>query len=182
MRFTKRERHHFTDTARKRAAVLVRQRKDRDKLPLFANEIAATQKSVDEVMIARHEHWIRREIETRQAEADRWRAVRKRIAAMPDHERRLFLTYWNGHRWFPGTASYLATVLHCYEVGRLVEHEGKLVDASTLEWERKRDEKIRAMSDQELDSMIQSHISIQFVEIGRSERRRRQLERAAVPA
>lgn len=30
------------------------------------------------------------------------------------------------------------------------------------------------MSDQELDSLIQSHISLMFVELGRAERRRRQ--------
>lgn len=101
MRFTKRQRHPFTDTARKRAAVLARQRKDRDKLPLFADEIATTQKSVDDVMTARDKHWIRREIETRQAEADKWRAVRRRIAAMPDHERKLFLTYWKGTAGIP---------------------------------------------------------------------------------
>ena len=179
MRFTKRQRHPFTDTPRKRAAVLVRQRKDRDRLPLFAEEIAATQKSVEEVMTARNGHWIRREIETRQAEAAKWREVRARIFALPDHERRLFLTYWNTHRWYPGNAGYLATVLYCYEVGRLVEHEGKLVDASRLEWERERDAKIRAMSDQDLDTMIQSHISMMFVEAGRVERRRRQSEQFA---
>jgi len=43
MRFTRGPRHSFTDTARKRALVLVRQRKDREKLPLFGQLIAEEQ-------------------------------------------------------------------------------------------------------------------------------------------
>ena len=40
----------FRDTPRKRSAVLRKQRSERESLPLFADQIAALQPSVDEVM------------------------------------------------------------------------------------------------------------------------------------
>ena len=46
MRFIRSARHPFTDTARKRAALVRRQKADRDALPLFAAEIAALEASI----------------------------------------------------------------------------------------------------------------------------------------
>lgn len=70
MRFSRGPRYVFTDTQRKRAAVLVRQRKDRDKLPLFSSLIGEQQPSVDDVMEQRQQHWERSIIMRRHDVAD----------------------------------------------------------------------------------------------------------------
>lgn len=83
------------------------------------------------------------------------------------------LRFWNTHRWFPADPGYLIDLLHMIETGRYVLHDGKVRSTDDLEWERKRDARIAAMTDAELDNMIQTHISMQFVELGREERQRR---------
>jgi hypothetical protein len=80
---------------------------------------------------------------------------------------------WNGSRWFPGTAGYCATVLHMVERGDYVEHDGKLVARSELAYRQQLEAKVATMSDQELESTIQSHINMALVELARGERRRR---------
>lgn len=186
MRFTRAHRYPFTWSPRKAAAVLVRQRKDRERLPLFADAIAAEQPEVDQVRAARAAAWGAREIERRQHEADKWREVRRRIASLAEHDRRLFLDLWNygpGGRargvraWCPGNAGYCATVLHMVERGDYAEHDGRLISRSELAWRQGLEVKLAAMSDQELEQTIQSHINMVLVELGRLERRRR-LERS----
>ncbi len=173
MRFHRHQRHEFTDTPRKRAAVLRRQRKDREALPLFADEIAAEQPSVDKVMTDRAAYWIEREQRERAERARQWLEVRAKIRALPERERRLFLAFWNSHRWFPGTPSYCATVLHCYRKGEYVEHQGALVHSSTLKWHRDMQSTVEAATDAELDALIQRHINMALVEKARAERARR---------
>lgn len=173
MRFTKKARFAFVDTSRKRAAVLVSQRRAREKLPLFGELIAEEQPEVDAVMEARARHWIARERTTRTERATLWWAARARLNRLPEPQRTAFLSYWNRHRWLPGDPTYLAGELHSFEVGRLILHDGKIVYASELEWQANRDAKIAAMTDAELDHLIQTHISMQFVELGRAERQRR---------
>lgn len=73
MRFLRLARHPFTDTARKRSALARRQIADREALPLFAAEIAARQKSPDDVMQARANAWAAQEARSRQRRADQWR-------------------------------------------------------------------------------------------------------------
>lgn len=74
MRFIKSTRHPFIDTARKQKA-------ERDAMPLFAAEIAAGQRSADDVMQARAESWAVGEARTRQRRAERWRQARREIDA-----------------------------------------------------------------------------------------------------
>lgn len=173
MRFDKARRYPFTWSQRKAAAVLVRQRKDREKLPLFGELIAETQRPVEEVREAREAAWIAREIERRETAARQWREVRARIAQLPDRERRLFLDMWNGHRWFPGNAGYAATVLAMYQRGYFVERNGKLIPKEEADWIDGLKAKVRAMDDEQLASTIQSHPNMVMVEAARDERRRR---------
>ena len=63
--------------------------------------------------------------------------------------------------------------MNMFRDGRLIVHEGEVRPRSDVEWERDRKAKIAAMSDLELDVMIQTHISPLFAEWGREERRRR---------
>jgi hypothetical protein len=173
MRFAKRPRYPFTWSQRKAAAVLVSQRKARERLPLFADAIAAEQPDVDQVRDDRELRWIARELEQRSKEAAKWRKTRREIDALEPPARRLFLDYWNGHSKSPGNAGYLATVLHMFKTGRLVEHNGKLESPHWIAHDRRLEAKLRDMSDQELDSTIQSHVNMHFVELGRAEKRRR---------
>lgn len=151
MRFTRKQRHEFTDTARKRAAVLVSQRRAREKLPLFGELIGETQPDVDAVMIDRARHWIQREIEQRHLQAVRWVEARARLNRLPEPARSAMLAYWNTHRWLPGDPTYLAGEIHSFETDALVLHEGKIVSAHGLQWRADRDAKIRAMSDAALE-------------------------------
>jgi hypothetical protein len=173
MRFIKGPRHSFTETSRKRALVLVRQRKDREKLPLFGALIAEEQPSVDDVMTQRAASWEQNVADQRAKLAADWISARARLNRLPEPMRSAFLLFWNRHRWFPANPGYLNTVLHMVETGRYVLHEGKVRSADDLAWESKRDARIAEMSDAELDHMIQTHISMQFVELGRAERQAR---------
>jgi hypothetical protein len=179
MRFKRHVRHPFTDTPRKRAAVLRRQQRERDAFPLFANEIAEGQDGVDEVMSDREAIWLRSEIETRVERAAKWLQVRADVRELPDHERRLFLDFWNGHRWFPANPSYLGTVLNMYRRGDYVEHEGKLVSRAERDYHAQLELQAREASDRELEQIIQSHMNMKLVEVARSERNRRWQEAQA---
>lgn len=172
MRHTQGPRYKFEETPRKRAAVLVRQRKDRDKLPLFGELIRETQLSVDETMERRRDNWANSVARNRAERASQWLSARARLNQLPEPGRTAFLTYWNTSR-YPGDPSYLHTVLRMFEDGRLVLHEGRIRMQSDLDWQNQRDAEIRAMTDAELDHMIQTHISLQFVDLGRAERQRR---------
>src|SRR3546814_9863695 len=70
----------------------------------------------------------------------------------------LFIRYW-GRCKCPGNACYLLTYINMFRDGRLIVHEGEVRPRSDVEWERDRKAKIAAMSDLELDVMIQTHIS-----------------------
>lgn len=118
MRFQKSPRYEFTDTPRKRAALARKQRKERDALPLFAEQIADEQLPADEIMAKRAEQSARLQASDRQRQANHWRRARQRLAAYPDAVRAALLAYWRRCGW-PGTATYLLSMLHMYDRGRL---------------------------------------------------------------
>ncbi|MGE4043406.1 MAG: hypothetical protein AB7F35_01035 [Acetobacteraceae bacterium] len=121
MRFKPHQRSEFTDTARKRANVLRRQRLERDALPLFADLIAERQPSVDAVMQKRADDWVRFEQEQRDHRAAQWRKARRRLYAYGDNIRPVLLSYWNQHRWLPGDPVYLLDMCHMFDRGTLHE-------------------------------------------------------------
>lgn len=162
----------YEPTSRKRAAVVRRQRLDREKFPLFAGEIAEGQADPDDVLADRAVHWVKRQRERRAYLAQQWIEARARLRTLPEPERAAFIRYWNRSKC-PADAGYLKTLLHMFSDGRLVLHNGEVRDRAGLEWERQRDAKIAAMTDAELDHMIQTHISMMFVDLGRAEKRRR---------
>ena len=117
MRFIKSTRHPFTDTARKRAALARKQRAERDALPLFAAEIAAGQRSPDDVMQARAVSWAVSQARRRQWRAERWRQARREIDAMPPRMRRKVRAAWDGAP-YPADPVYLLDFLHDLRIGR----------------------------------------------------------------
>ncbi|MFD1034138.1 hypothetical protein ACFQ15_05685 [Sphingomonas hankookensis] len=170
----------YKETSRKRAGVLVSQRHQREKLPLFAELIAETQPTVEEVIAHRHRVWPIAEQNRRDELARKWREARRRLNELPAPARSAMLRYWNNHRWLPADPTYLSSEIHSYLTGRLVLHDDKIVSRHQLEWETKTKTRFAAMTDAELDHMIQTHISPLFAEWGREERQRRFTARAAI--
>ena len=168
----------YEPTSRKLAAVKRRQRLDREKFPLFADEIAEGQTDPEQVLIDRAIHWVERQQARRDYLAQQWREARAQLRALPDDRRAAFVRYWNRSK-YPGDAGYLKSALLMFERGDLMLHEGEVHSRSNLEWERATRAKFAAMTDGELDHMIQTHISPLFAEWGRQERQRRFADRAA---
>ena len=117
MRFIKSTRHPFTDTSRKRAALARKQKAEREALPLFADQIAASQRSTDDVMQARAEAWAISQHQTRMRRAANWRKARREIDAMPPRMRTKLRAAWNGAP-YPADPVYLLDFLHELRVGR----------------------------------------------------------------
>lgn len=117
MRFIKSTRHPFNDTSRKRAALARKQKAEREALPLFANQIAASQKSPNDVMQARAAAWAVSEHQARMRRAANWRQARREIDAMPPRMRRKVPAAWNGAP-YPADPVYLLDFLHELRVGR----------------------------------------------------------------
>lgn len=118
MRFNRYGRFEFKDTERKRAAFARKQRKERESLPLFAEQIAAEQIGVDEAMRLRSAGWDRHQREGRQRRAADWRRARARLNSYPAEQRKQLLAFWQRCP-YPGDPSYLLTMLHSFDNGRL---------------------------------------------------------------
>ena len=121
MRFKRFGVFEFEDTPRKRAALERKQRAERESLPLFADQVASEQPAVDEVMAARALHWNTRQSEDRKERAAHWRKARRRLRQYPDTVRAELLAYWQRCKW-PADPSYLLTMLHMHDNGRLDMH------------------------------------------------------------
>lgn len=95
MRYKPSPRHPFEVTERKRSALRRKQQRERDALPLFAEQIAAHQPCEDQVMenraIAAHEQ----EVRDRNARAAQWRDARRQIDAFPRRLRRALRLAWD---------------------------------------------------------------------------------------
>ncbi len=120
MRFTRRGRHEYEDTRRKRLAASRSQQRQRDALPLLAPLVAEQQPTIDQVMTYRAASWARSEQQSRDHRASQWREGRARLNDYAPDTRKTLLTYWNRHRWLPGDPLYLLDMLHMFDTGRLV--------------------------------------------------------------
>jgi hypothetical protein len=69
-------------------------------------------------MAQRHSGWTRRQAEERLARAQAWRRARARLTAYPDPERKTLYAFWQRCP-YPADPSYLLTMLHSYDQGRL---------------------------------------------------------------
>lgn len=108
----------YGDTSRKRAAFLRKQRLQREALPLFAEEIAAGQLSVDEEMARRAVWWDEAERERRRQRAAWWRKGRARLFALPDTLRARVREIWRACP-YPADPASFADFLHQIAVGKL---------------------------------------------------------------
>ena len=118
MRFKRYIDFPFEDTRRKRLALARRQRLDREKIPLFADLVAAGQKDADMLMRERAEAWERQTASQRAQRAADWRRARARLRSYGDNLRPARLAYWQGCKW-PADPSYLLSMMHMFDDGRL---------------------------------------------------------------
>ena len=119
MRFKPYGRYAFEWTQRKEAAAARRLRREREAYPLFAEQIAQQQPSIDAIRQRRIEQSAKTERDMRARQAARWRAVRAQVFAIPASDRAELLRYWNAHRWFPGEPQHLGYLIRKYEKGGL---------------------------------------------------------------
>jgi hypothetical protein len=119
MKFVKAQRHGpFQDTSRKRSALARKQRKEREKFPLFSDVIAEGQPDADTVMELRAIQWDQWQQSYRDDRAAKWREARKRLATYGDNLRPRLRHLWNTSP-YPKTPVYLLDMLHSFSVGRI---------------------------------------------------------------
>lgn len=106
-------------TQRRRAAILLSQRRQRERLPLLAPIIADGQKSVEETAQAQDSAEAQWVDEARAMRARWWRKARAALFALSDNERALVTSYWNAHHWLPGTPEYLADLVWSFTQGNI---------------------------------------------------------------
>jgi hypothetical protein len=118
MRFDRMGHYSFNDTNRKRLAFARKQKKEQERYPLFAEQIAEEQHDVDAEMALRQDSWSRRQVKDRAQRAQDWIRARAALAAYPTGLRQELLAYWQRCQW-PGTPSYLLSMLQMHANGRL---------------------------------------------------------------
>lgn len=118
MRYKPWPRHAFEDTSRKRAAFRRKQKRERDALPLFAEQIAATQHSEDEEMHRRAVSSAAQELRDRNARAREWREARRWLDTMPRRTSRALRAAWDCAP-YPADPSRLLGFLRDYEMGKI---------------------------------------------------------------
>ncbi len=118
MRFKRTPTFAFTDTPRKRAALRRKQQRERDTLPLFAEQIAKEQPSEDEEMARRAILSDRQEARWRSDRAAEWRKARRMIDSLPADEGRAIRRVWDCAP-YPADPSRLLGVLHSYSLGKI---------------------------------------------------------------
>ncbi|WP_343609306.1 hypothetical protein [Novosphingobium sp.] len=180
MKVAKYPRHPFNDTQRKRSFVGIKHKREQEKFPLFAAEIAAAQRGVDTIMQERAENWTQRQIESRAKRAMEWIKARWMLKLLPDHERKAFEAYYQRTR-YPMDPGYVRTVLRMFLDGRLLMFEGRVECQAHLDFLADRAERIRLMSDDELLSRMQNrYCSGAYLDELRAERARRQAATSAL--
>ena len=118
MRFKKTPTFAFTDTPRKRAALRRKQQRERDALPLFADQNAEEQTSEDEEMARRAILSDTQEARWRSDRAAELRKARRMIDSLPDEDRRAIRRVWDCAP-YPADPSRLLGVLHSYSLGKI---------------------------------------------------------------
>ena len=109
----------YLESSRTRSAVALSQRRQRDKLPLLADLIAAEQPSIEAVIEERHRSWPKWQQEKRDLRAESWRKARRQLAAYSLITRHAIRRLWNDAP-YPGDPSYLSDFLLQIERGRCV--------------------------------------------------------------
>src|SRR3546814_3646832 len=126
MRFTPHQGiYAYERTNRKLKAAERRLRLDREKFPLFAEEIGESQPSPEELLDARARSFVTHQQDNRDRAARNWWPARVELRAIPDPDRAAFIRFWNRCKC-PGNGSYLLTYMNMFRDGRSAEHTSEL--------------------------------------------------------
>lgn len=118
MRFKRTPTFEFTDTPRKWAALRCKQRREREALPLFAEQIAEAQPSEDEEMARRAVLSDTQDTRWRADRAAQWSKAHRMIDSLPEDERRAVRRAWDCAP-YPADPCRLLGVLHSYSLGKI---------------------------------------------------------------
>src|SRR3546814_7086460 len=91
-----------------------RLRLDREKFPLFADEIGESQPTPEELLDARARSFVANQQDNRDRAARNWWQARAELRAIPEPDRSAFVRYWNRCKC-PGNATYLLTYMRSEE-------------------------------------------------------------------
>ena len=124
----------YVVTGRKLAALLRRQRIEREALPLFRELVREGQKAPAEVFRDRKAESVQSEAERRQREAAGWRKARAMLFSFSANERAALRHAWNSAP-YPASYVYCCDMLRGYQNGRLAFGEdGRLYSKAHLAW------------------------------------------------
>ena len=101
-------------TNQRLAAAKRKFKKEQERLPLFANEIAEQQTTAESYVLSKEEQIIKHEQDRRNNIANNWRRGRKVFYSMPVDIRRECIRKWNENRFKPKTALYFLMMLHTH--------------------------------------------------------------------
>lgn len=101
----------FGPTPRRLAAARKALQLQREKCPLFAEEIAAGQPTPEERIKAYDRDIIERMHIMRQFTAYQWRKGRRELKAIPENEQQELLNYWNLRKFGPLSSEYFADLV-----------------------------------------------------------------------
>lgn len=111
MRFTKSPlRFEYKMTDRRIAAARRKLERQVAAMPLFADEVRASQPTPEQVVDAANEGWKKACANLRRHEAESWLKGRDRLRKLPAEQRAALLAEWNASRQ-PGNAAYFLDFL-----------------------------------------------------------------------
>ncbi len=119
MRFQRYGRFTFEWTDRKAAAAVRRLQRERDAYPLFSDQIAQEQPSLDVIKARRIEGAAAAEQRMRNLQARQWRSLRADLFTLPARQRAELVRFWNTASYFPGRPVDFGYVLRRYRSGGL---------------------------------------------------------------
>jgi hypothetical protein len=114
MKFSRMSKFAYEVTPRKIAAIAVRKRHEREKTPLFADEIAAAQSlepTPEEEMERRLASFAIEEKRLRNRRAEQWIRARRVLRSLSKEDRAAVLERYHG-RWMPGNPEVLLDLIH----------------------------------------------------------------------
>ncbi len=133
----------YVETKRKRLAVVLKQRREREAAPLFAEQIASTQMPIDEELALRGQAFEDYQQGRRDSCAQQWRRARARMRSFGELSSALY-RLWN-EAPYPGDPVYLLGMLHDFSVGRFT------IDAPPWRFSRQQIDETRARIDKYCD-------------------------------
>ena len=119
MRFQPYGRFTFEWTERKAAAAIRRLQRERDAYPLFSDQIAQEQPSLEVIKARRIQGAAAAENRMRALQAQQWRRLRADFFTLPEGARAELMRFWNAASCFPGRPVDFAYVLRRYRSGGL---------------------------------------------------------------